>query len=84
MNLSCFANVDDCKNNKQGWNKLSSLKIAVVGSGISGLSAAWLLSQRHDVTLIEADDRLGGHSNTVIAALPEGEVPVDVGPDQAR
>lgn len=79
MNLSCFASVDDCKNNKQGWNKLSSLKIAVVGSGISGLSAAWLLSQRHDVTLIEADDRLGGHSNTVIAALPEGEVPVDVG-----
>ncbi|MBO0333317.1 FAD-dependent oxidoreductase [Sneathiella sp. CAU 1612] len=40
-------------------------KIAVVGSGISGLSAAWLLSQNHEVTLFEKDDRLGGHSNTV-------------------
>lgn len=52
-----------------------ALDIAVVGSGISGLSAAWLLSQRHRVTLFEAADRLGGHSNTVEA---DG-VPVDTG-----
>jgi uncharacterized protein len=58
---------------------LSSLKIAVVGSGISGLSAAWLLSQRHNVTLIEADKRIGGHSNTFLCPAPEGEVPVDTG-----
>ncbi len=43
-------------------------RIAVVGSGISGLSAAWLLSKNHDVTLFEKDDRLGGHSNTVSIA----------------
>jgi uncharacterized protein len=58
---------------------LSSLKIAVVGSGISGLSAAWLLSQRHNVTLIEADKRIGGHSNTFICPTPQGNVPVDTG-----
>ena len=51
------------------------LKIAVVGSGISGLSAAWLLSKRHRVTLYEADSRLGGHSNTVDV----GGVAVDTG-----
>ena len=51
------------------------MTIAVIGSGISGLSAAWLLSQRHQVTLFEADDRIGGHSHTVDA----GPVPVDTG-----
>ncbi len=51
------------------------LDIAVVGSGISGLSAAWLLSSRHRVTLFEADNRLGGHSHTVDAA----GTPVDTG-----
>jgi predicted NAD/FAD-binding protein len=50
-------------------------RIAVVGTGISGLSAAWLLAKRHDVTLIEAERRLGGHSHTVEA----GGVPVDTG-----
>ncbi|MEG3619635.1 FAD-dependent oxidoreductase [Magnetovibrio sp. PR-2] len=41
------------------------LKIAVVGTGIAGMSAAWLLSQNHDVTVFEKDDRIGGHTNTV-------------------
>lgn len=44
------------------------LDIAVVGAGISGLSAAWLLSQAHDVTLYEAEPRLGGHAHTRDAA----------------
>jgi len=39
-------------------------RIAVIGSGAAGLSAAWLLSQQHDVTLVEADTRLGGHAHT--------------------
>ncbi len=55
------------------------LRIAVVGSGISGLSAAWLLSRRHDVTLFEQANRLGGHSNTVVVDGPQGRVAVDTG-----
>ena len=51
------------------------LKIAVVGTGIAGLSSAWLLSQRHDVTVFEADNRIGGHSHTVDAA----GAPIDTG-----
>lgn len=37
------------------------MRIAVIGSGIAGLGAAWLLSRQHEVVLFEADDRLGGH-----------------------
>jgi predicted NAD/FAD-binding protein len=55
------------------------MKIAVIGSGISGLSAAWLLSWRHDVTVFEKDSRLGGHSNTCFARTADGEVAVDTG-----
>lgn len=55
------------------------LNVAVVGSGISGLSAAWLLSKRHDVTLYEQADRIGGHSHTVTAQFSGRSVPVDMG-----
>jgi predicted NAD/FAD-binding protein len=58
---------------------LNSHRIAVIGSGIAGLSAAWLLSQRHEVTLIEAEHRIGGHSNTVNCATPDGPIAVDTG-----
>jgi len=55
------------------------LEIAVIGSGISGMSAAWLLSARHRVTVYEREARLGGHSNTVEASTPFGALPVDTG-----
>jgi predicted NAD/FAD-binding protein len=54
-------------------------RIAVVGSGIAGLSAAWLLSQRHTVTLFEAADTLGGHTHTVDVELGGKRFPVDTG-----
>lgn len=53
--------------------------IAVIGSGIAGMSAAWLLSQRHDITIYEKNDRLGGHSNTVMLDTSLGPTPVDTG-----
>ncbi len=54
-------------------------KLAVVGSGISGLAAAWLLSRNHHVTLFEADARLGGHSHTVDVTLDGITAPIDTG-----
>ncbi len=54
-------------------------KAAIVGTGISGLSAAWLLSQRHDVTVYERADRIGGHSNTILASVGGLSIPVDTG-----
>jgi predicted NAD/FAD-binding protein len=55
------------------------LKIAVIGTGISGMSAAWLLNQRHDVTVYERNERIGGHSHTVDAPDGKGTIPVDTG-----
>jgi predicted NAD/FAD-binding protein len=46
------------------------VRIAIAGAGISGLGAAWLLQrQGHEVTLFEADARLGGHTATVDVTL---------------
>ena len=54
-------------------------RIAVIGAGISGMSAAWLLGQTHDVTVYEEAGRLGGHSNTVTVETSSGEMAVDIG-----
>jgi predicted NAD/FAD-binding protein len=55
------------------------LHIGVVGTGIAGLSAAWLLSRRYRVTVFEKEPRLGGHSNTVAARVGGELVDVDTG-----
>jgi predicted NAD/FAD-binding protein len=55
------------------------LDIAVVGTGISGLAAAWLLAQRHDVTVYEAEGRIGGHSNTLEVETGGRKIAVDTG-----
>jgi predicted NAD/FAD-binding protein len=57
----------------------SQKSIAVIGTGISGMSAAWLLSQRHKVTVYECGHRIGGHSNTVMVRSAKGEIAVDTG-----
>jgi predicted NAD/FAD-binding protein len=56
------------------------VRIAVVGAGISGLLAAYILGREHDVTLFEADERPGGHANTIDVTEPDGTVrAVDTG-----
>jgi len=58
----------------------TSVRIAIVGSGIAGLGSAWLLQKAgHAVTLFEADSRLGGHTHTVDVTLDGVTAPVDTG-----
>ncbi len=54
-------------------------RVAVVGAGISGLTAAYLLKDTHQVTLYEAQPRLGGHAHTHDVTTGHGDVPVDSG-----
>ena len=60
-------------------DRMNRQRIAVVGAGISGLASAWLLSRRYDVTLFEAGDYLGGHTNTVDVTVDGFTHPVDTG-----
>ncbi len=55
------------------------MKIAVVGSGISGLSAAYYLSKKHHVDLFEKEDHFGGHSHTIDLIINEKKISVDIG-----
>ena len=56
------------------------MKIAVVGSGISGLSSAYYLSKKHKVDLFEKQDRFGGHSYTLEVEFKDSQkVAVDIG-----
>ena len=56
-----------------------SRRIAIVGAGISGLAAAYYLSRKYEVTVFERDQRLGGHTHTVIVPSSRGPLPVDTG-----
>lgn len=58
---------------------MSSQKIAVIGSGISGLTAAHLLSREHEVTVFESSDYIGGHTHTVPVELEGNSFQVDTG-----
>lgn len=55
------------------------MKVAVIGAGVAGMGAAWLLSRRHQVVVFEREQRFGGHSCTVDVETSEGTVPVDMG-----
>ena len=55
------------------------MKIAVIGSGISGLSAAYYLSKSHKVDLFEKQDHFGGHAYTLEVDLQNKIIPVDIG-----
>lgn len=60
------------------FDKPTTNRIAIIGAGVSGLAAAYLLSREHRVTLFEAAPRLGGHARTVMAGR-FGDTPVDTG-----
>ena len=56
------------------------MRIVILGGGISGLAAAWLLSRHHEVHLVESEPRLGGHTNTLSVPRADGSsVAVDTG-----
>ena len=55
------------------------MRIAIIGSGIAGLVCGRLLSREHDVTVFEADSRIGGHSNTVSVTVDGQQHDIDTG-----
>lgn len=55
------------------------MKIAIIGAGISGMGAAYLLSPHHDITLYEKNNYIGGHSRTIDVKVKNQTTPVDTG-----
>lgn len=58
---------------------MSTSRIAVIGGGIAGLAASWILQSRHQVRLFEAAPELGGHAHTITVPDPEGPTHIDTG-----
>ena len=55
------------------------MKVAIIGSGVSGLVSAYLLSRKYEVTIFEKENRAGGHANTVSVTDSEKKYNLDVG-----
>ena len=55
------------------------MKIGIIGGGAAGLMSAWLLEHEHDITLFEAQDRLGGHAQTVLIPHEGQLIPIEAG-----
>lgn len=58
---------------------MNKKRIAIIGAGVTGLTASWLLHKQYAVTLFEKNDYLGGHTNTIIVQDNDQELPVDTG-----
>ncbi len=55
------------------------MRIAIIGSGVSGLTSAYLLSPSHEITIFEKSDRIGGHAHTIIVEEDGKKIAVDNG-----
>jgi len=55
------------------------MKIAIIGTGISGMSTAYFLSQKHDVSVFEKESYIGGHSRTLTFEEDFNKISVDTG-----
>jgi predicted NAD/FAD-binding protein len=54
-------------------------KVAIIGSGIAGMAAAWLLNKEYDITIFEKNNYVGGHTNTIAVNENGREIPIDTG-----
>ncbi len=54
-------------------------RVGIIGSGVAGLTSAHVIAASAEITLFEADDRLGGHADTCLVPTPDGPLPVDTG-----
>ena len=58
---------------------MSKEKLAVIGTGMAGMSAAYFLQDQYDITVFEKNNYVGGHTNTITVSSPEETVDFDTG-----